>query len=369
MDENCYLAVDEYPDLDNHYSHMSHCLTEEAYRKMRGFETKSGFKIDYAIQIGVDNPGNMYQMSVGCVAGDEETYEAFKDFFDEVIEARHNGYKSTDEHVTDIELEPNEYCLDNGYVVSCRVRCVRNLRGLCLPPHCTRAERRKVDAVVKNACQKLSNDCKGKYVPVKNLTKENSQLLDNYKSETTSSKPLPICMSRDWPDSRSIYTSDNEDFVLHVNIKDHLRVVSLQKNGDLKSAFSRCYKNLTKLESNLKHSGFEFMKNSHLGFISTCPGNLGTGLKASVRMHIPKISKHYRIEEIFRRLKLQKQKSWVGGIESDSLVDVSNLDKLGITEVEIIKTVILGAQFLIEGEKKLEKGGNIEKEINKIKQK
>lgn len=41
-------------------------------------------------------------MTVGCVAGDEETYEVFKDLMDLVIEDRHGGYKPADKHKTDL---------------------------------------------------------------------------------------------------------------------------------------------------------------------------------------------------------------------------------------------------------------------------
>lgn len=42
-------------------------------------------------------------MTVGCVAGDEESYETFAELFDPVIEARHNGYLKTDLHKTDLD--------------------------------------------------------------------------------------------------------------------------------------------------------------------------------------------------------------------------------------------------------------------------
>lgn len=44
-------------------------------------------------------------MTVGCVAGDEETYEVFKDLLDPVIEDRHGGYKPTDKHKTDLNSD------------------------------------------------------------------------------------------------------------------------------------------------------------------------------------------------------------------------------------------------------------------------
>ena len=42
-------------------------------------------------------------MTVGCVAGDEESYQVFGDLFNPVIKDRHNGYKETDMHKTDLD--------------------------------------------------------------------------------------------------------------------------------------------------------------------------------------------------------------------------------------------------------------------------
>lgn len=44
-------------------------------------------------------------MTVGCIAGDEESYEVFKGLFDPVISDRHGGYKPTDKHKTDLNFE------------------------------------------------------------------------------------------------------------------------------------------------------------------------------------------------------------------------------------------------------------------------
>lgn len=54
-------------------------------------------------------------MTVGAVAGDEESYDVFKDLFDPIIEDRHGGYQPSDEHKTD--LNP-----DNLQVRGVRVR-------------------------------------------------------------------------------------------------------------------------------------------------------------------------------------------------------------------------------------------------------
>ena len=47
--------------------------------------------------------GHPFIMTVGCVAGDEESYDVFADLFDPVIHDRHNGYGKEDKHKTDLD--------------------------------------------------------------------------------------------------------------------------------------------------------------------------------------------------------------------------------------------------------------------------
>lgn len=47
---------------------------------------------------------------MGCIAGDEGSYEIFHELFDPVIEARHYGYKSADKHKTDRNPEAIKVC-------------------------------------------------------------------------------------------------------------------------------------------------------------------------------------------------------------------------------------------------------------------
>ena len=49
----------------------------------------------------------------------------------------------------------------------------------------------------------------------------------------------------------------------------------MQKDGDMKAVFSRFCDGLKKFESNLQESGYEMMWNEHLGYVLTCPSNLG----------------------------------------------------------------------------------------------
>ena len=68
---------------------------------------------------------------------------------------------------------------DAKYVKSCRVRTARSVRGLCLPPSTTRAERREVERLVSGALGGLKGDLAGHYYPLGNMTDaEQEQLIE-----------------------------------------------------------------------------------------------------------------------------------------------------------------------------------------------
>jgi creatine kinase len=361
-----YPPEEDFPDLSKHNNWMSKCLTPEIYAKLRDKVTPSGCPFDRIIQTGVDNPGHPFIMTVGCVAGDEESYEVFADLLDPVIDARHSGYGKDAKHKTD--LNPDNLkggVFDEKYVLSSRVRTGRSVKGISLPPHCTRGERRAIEKIAVDALAGLEGEFKGKYYPLSKMTDaEQDQLINDHFLFDKPVSPLLTCagMARDWPDARGIWHNDAKTFLVWVNEEDHLRVISMQKGGDIKGVFKRFCEGLTKIETLMKERGHSYMWNEHLGYVLTCPSNLGTGLRAGVHVKLAALSKdEKKLDKVLDLLRLQKRGT--GGVDTasnDGTYDISNADRIGYSEVDLLQFVCDGVGLLIEMEKLAAEGKPID---------
>jgi creatine kinase len=119
---------------------------------------------------GVDNSVGF--SFTGIAAGDEESYEVFKELFDKIIYEKHK-YKLEEKHRTDLDVEKLENgTFDEKYVLSIRVRTVRNVRGFCLPPFCGRGERRDIESVLVKSLYNLNDRFSGTYFSLKELSIE-----------------------------------------------------------------------------------------------------------------------------------------------------------------------------------------------------
>ncbi|XP_034784155.2 creatine kinase S-type, mitochondrial-like isoform X2 [Acipenser ruthenus] len=360
-----YPPSADFPDLRKHNNCMATNLTPAIYSRLRDKVTPNNWTLDQCIQTGVDNPGHPFIKTVGMVAGDEETYEIFADIFDPVIKERHNGYDPRSmKHHTDLDSSKITHGqFDERYVLSSRVRTGRSIRGLSLPPACSRAERREVEHVAVQALAGLKDDLAGRYYRLGEMTDlEQQRLIDDHFLFDKPVSPLLTCagMARDWPDARGIWHNFDKTFLIWINEEDHTRVISMEKGGNMKSVFERFCRGLKEVEKLIHERGWEFMWNEHLGYILTCPSNLGTGLRAGVHVKIPNLSKDPRLSKILDNLRLQKRGT--GGVDTAAVgdtFDISNLDRIGRSEVELVQLVIDGVNYLIECEKRLEKGQDI----------
>lgn len=365
-----YTAEQDYPDFSKSNNWMSKCMTKEIYAQLREKCTPGGYTLDQAIQTGVDNPGHPFIMTVGATFGDEESYETFKPLFDKIIEKRHNGYKPTDMHKTDLTPDGlTNAKFDEKFVRSSRVRTGRSIRGIAMPTYCTRAERREVERILSTACSKLEGDLAGKYLSLKDMKDEEiEQLIDEHLLYDKPVSPLLISsgMARDWPDGRGVYLNKDKTLIVWVNEEDHARIVSMQKGGDIAEVWSRFCRACNDIEKIMKADGYEYMYSEHLGYILTCPSNFGTGIRAGVHIKIPNLSKHPKFKSILDSMRLQKRGT--GGVDTgsgndDGWFDISNADRIGKSELDLVQLVVDGVNLFCKLENTLANGGSIDDQV------
>ena len=99
-------------------------------------------------------------------------------------------------------------------------------------------------------------------------------------------------MERDWPEGRGIFHNAAKTFLLWVNEEDQMRIISMEKGGDVKGVFSRLSRGIKAVGDSVKaESGKEFALSEQYGYIHSCPTNLGTGMRASVMIDLPGYTK------------------------------------------------------------------------------
>merc|ERR1719454_2055398 len=118
------------------------------------------------------------------------------------------------------------------------------------------------------------------------------------------------------------------------------------------------------VEKSLKSAtGAKFMHNDHLGFVLTCPSNLGTGLRAGAMAMVPKVSGRADWKTLLGKMKLQARGT--DGVDSASTGgtwDISNADRLGKSETQLVNIFIEGVSQIIRWEQALEAGESIDAE-------
>jgi len=324
--------------------------TEAVFDKMAPLKTKNEQDFSMVINSAVQN----LDSGIGCYAPTTDAYDVYSGFFDKVIEDYH-GHKVDDKHQTDLKaenLKGDNVDPDGRFVVSTRIRVGRNLEGTGLAGGITQKERLDVEKQVTAALSTLEGELKGEYYPLQGMDEKTRQnLVDDHFLFKRGDRFLEAAgANRNWPEGRGIFHSANKQFLVWVNEEDQLRIISMQMGGNVKEVFARLTKAITTMEDKIK-----FARNDHLGYITSCPTNLGTAMRASVHVKIPFVSKQDNFKEFCAGKHLSVR--GIHGEHSESaggIYDISNKRRLGISELECVQNMYDGVAALIEWEKKLE---------------
>jgi len=256
--------------------------------KLKDKEDKYGFTFKQAIFSG----SKWTESGVGVYAGSHDSFYAFAPLFDKVIEQYH-GHGKQAKHKSDMDytkLECPKFPKDEDAMInSTRIRVGRNLAEYPLGPAVTREERLEIEEKVTKALSNFKGDLKGKYYPLGKLSAaDKKQLTEDHFLFKEGDKYLESSgLERNWPEGRGIFHNEQKTFLVWVNEEDQLRIISMQPGSDIREVFERLSRAVTEIEKVAK-----FAHDDHLGYITSCPTNLGTGMRASVHIKLPKLAKN-----------------------------------------------------------------------------
>ena len=227
---------------------------------------------------------------------------------------------------------------DSDVVVSSRVRIARNIAGKKFVSTASDEELKDILMTIKNS--NIDSD----------LHFINLSDLDELMKNSLVEKRV---ISRDLLEMKEtgILLNDTEDISIMINEEDHLRIQVMKPGFNLDEALSDAIKVDEKISSKINYA-----YNDKYGFLTACPTNLGTGLRASVMLHLPALRLTGKIEkvlEVVNKVNLNVRGVYGEGTEAiGDLYQVSNKISLGVTEEEIVENVKLIVQKLIEQERK-----------------
>lgn len=243
---------------------------------------------------------------------------------------------------------------EDDIAVSTRIRLARNLSGLPFPARMTPEQRRELNLKVKNAVlQSNTPFAKSlKYI----------DMADVPQTEIAAMVERHI-ISPEFAEEnadRAIIISADESISIMIGEEDHIRIQVILGGLQLEKA----YDTAEQLDS-LLYNELHFAFDRNLGFLTECPTNLGTGLRASVMLHLPVTESNGEISSIAEtvgKIGFTVRGMYGEGTKaSASMYQVSNQITLGISEKNAIDNLKIITAQLIDKERKARNG------LNKIK--
>ena len=108
-----------------------------------------------------------------------------------------------------------------------------------------------------------------------------------FKDMSADSYLLSAGIAADWPHGRGVYISEDKGFIIWVGEEDHLRIMCMEKGTVLNKVFDRL-KGALDVVNGIE--GLEFAVSPDYGVVTSCPTNLGTGMRASLHIQLPNLT-------------------------------------------------------------------------------
>jgi protein arginine kinase len=245
----------------------------------------------------------------------------------------------------DIVAHPGQWLQGEGphgkIVVSSRIRFARNLRERPFPGWAKKAERLQILGEIRDHVAAIPAMHDGYSAALQDLTALQKQILveRHLISREHASKSA----------GSAVAISHDQQLSIMINEEDHLRVQSLLPGLQLREAYKINNDADLFLEDRLPYAFHQ-----ELGYLTACPTNVGTGLRASAMVHLPGLVLSEQINQIVNsvgKIGLAVRGLYGEGTEAlGNLFQVSNQTTLGEAEDEIIDRLVKVIEQVIEHE-------------------
>lgn len=302
-------------------------------------QTSYGTTIYDCCKSGLECP----ESKIGLYAPDPEVYDKFSKLFYPLISEYHKVDVKDLIFVHDFG-NPSELVdwpiLFQDQIISTRVRVGRTVKGFPMASKLTRENRLELELRIKEALSKLDGDLAGSYRSLTEMSYDERNVLieQHLMYDYANDKFLRAAGGyNDWPIGRGIFINQSKNFIVWVNEEDHIRIISMQKGASLKQVWHRLVRGIRIIEAEL-----EFERHEKFGFLTFCPTNIGTGLRASVHVKLPKLDNDKeKLNEICESMDLQPRGVYGEHTESfNGIYDISNKLRLGRTESNLINDMM-----------------------------
>ncbi|MDR3561500.1 MAG: protein arginine kinase [Negativicutes bacterium] len=233
---------------------------------------------------------------------------------------------------------------DGDIVLSSRIRLARNWEGIPFP---NRADPQKLDAVtaeVRKSVASLRKADKHQYLLVE------MDKLSPLERQVLVEKHIVSPNLAEQPANRAVLVRDDAAVSIMINEEDHLRIQCLVPGLNLRDA-----NELANTVDDILEAKITFAYNEQAGYITACPTNIGTGLRASVMVHLPALVLTRQINRIMTaatQLGLAVRGLYGEGTEAfGNIFQISNQLTLGHSEQEIIDNLEGIAKQVVEQER------------------
>ncbi|MGK7379877.1 protein arginine kinase [Planococcus sp. 1R117A] len=228
--------------------------------------------------------------------------------------------------------------------MSTRIRLARNLSDFQFPYSFSEDEALKVDKEVSSVLLDKGDELNHSFTHI------NIQETPKLQREVLVEKHLISPYLARGTHSGSVLLSENEELSVMVNEEDHLRIQSLQSGFHLQEAYQVANQLDSLLEKNLSYAFHE-----KFGYLTSCPTNTGTGMRASVMLHLPALTMSHQIARIIpaiSRLGMVVRGIYGEGSEAlGNVYQISNQMTLGKSEYDILQDLQNMTEQIIQQER------------------